>query len=154
MGATGEAPTAWRETASQPLRRLIDFFETLAPASLPNIGRIYAADARFRDPFNEVHGLRAIEGIFEDMFIRTRDPRFVITSAVEQGDQAFVTWDFSFGSGSRQLRIQGCSHLHFDAQGRASLHRDYWDAAGELYEQLPLLGVLMRALRRKLSAGH
>ncbi len=154
MAAPGSAAPAWRTAASEPLRNLIDFFETLAPASLPGISRIYAADARFRDPFNEVQGLRAIEGIFEDMFVRTRNPRFVITSAVEQGDQAFVTWDFTFGSGSRAMRIQGCSHLHFDVQGRAKLHRDYWDAAGELYEQLPLLGILMRALRRKLSAGH
>jgi hypothetical protein len=32
------------------------------------------------------------------------------------------------------------------------LHRDYWDAAGELYAQLPLLGALMRWLQRRLRA--
>jgi hypothetical protein len=28
-------------------------------------------------------------------------------------------------------------------------HRDYWDAAGELYEQLPLVGGLMRWLKKR-----
>jgi steroid Delta-isomerase len=28
-------------------------------------------------------------------------------------------------------------------------HRDYWDAAGELYEQLPWVGALMRFLKKR-----
>jgi len=31
-------------------------------------------------------------------------------------------------------------------------HRDYWDTAEELYAKLPLLGGLMRLLRRRLAA--
>jgi steroid delta-isomerase len=30
-------------------------------------------------------------------------------------------------------------------------HRDYWDAAGELYEQLPVIGSLMRWLKRRIA---
>ncbi|MBL8327835.1 MAG: nuclear transport factor 2 family protein [Rubrivivax sp.] len=138
--------------AAAGLRALIVFFETLSPDSVAQIGSIYAPDARFRDPFNEVQGVPAIARIFVDMFERTRGPRFVITGSVQQGHEAFVTWDFHFGSGGNAMRIQGCSQLHFDAQGRVDVHRDYWDAAGELYEKLPLLGGLMRALKRRLTA--
>ena len=35
--------------------------------------------------------------------------------------------------------------------GRIRLHRDYWDAAEELYEKLPVLGHLMRWLRRRAN---
>jgi steroid Delta-isomerase len=31
------------------------------------------------------------------------------------------------------------------------MHRDYWDAAEELYEKLPILGGLMRWLKRQAS---
>ena len=137
---------------SPALRRLVDFYQSLQPASLPQIATIYARGARFRDPFNDVQGVSAIEAIFADMFQRTHEPRFVITGSVEQGDDAFVTWDFMFRTAARSLRVQGCSQLHFDAQGQVDIHRDYWDAAGELYEQLPLLGPLMRVLRRRLAA--
>jgi hypothetical protein len=30
-------------------------------------------------------------------------------------------------------------------------HRDYWDAAEELYEKLPVLGGLMRFLKRRAA---
>jgi len=36
--------------------------------------------------------------------------------------------------------------------GRVNSHRDYWDAAEELYEKLPLMGLLMRFLRRTMSS--
>jgi hypothetical protein len=43
----------------------------------------------------------------------------------------------------------GATHLVFDADGKVAVHRDYWDAAEELYEKLPLLGGLMRWLKRR-----
>jgi hypothetical protein len=75
---------------------------------------------------------------------------------VQQADQAFLTWDFHFGLGTgarpRELVVRGCTQLRFDAAGLVDLHHDYWDAAGELYAQLPLIGAPMRLLRRRLSA--
>jgi len=47
--------------------------------------------------------------------------------------------------------IHGASHLRFDAAGRIAYHRDYWDAASELYAKLPLIGPVMRYLQRRLG---
>jgi steroid delta-isomerase len=33
------------------------------------------------------------------------------------------------------------------------VHRDYWDAAEELYEKLPVLGALMRWLKQARRAN-
>ena len=41
--------------------------------------------------------------------------------------------------------------LVFNEQGLVTMHRDYWDAAEELYEKLPLLGGLMRWLKRRAN---
>jgi hypothetical protein len=64
------------------------------------------------------------------------------------------TWDFifRFKRFGRELQtIRGGSHVELDAQGRITLHRDYWDAAEELYEKLPLVGGLMRWLKRRAN---
>lgn len=145
------APEPERETPS-PAARLARFYETLTPASLASLGRFYAAESRFKDPFNEVVGVPAIRRIFEHMFASTDAPRFVVTERIEQGDQAMLGWEFHFGLRGRALTVRGVTHLRFDAEGRVALHRDYWDAAEELYEKLPVLGGLMRALRRRLTA--
>lgn len=142
-----------RHSAQDGLERLCHFYENLSPQSVAGLADIYAAHARFRDPFNDVQGAPAIAHVFEDMFQRAHDPKFVITGRVQQGLQAFVTWDFRFGMGGQQRVVQGCSHLRFDAEGLVVDHRDYWDTANELYVHLPVIGWLMRWLRRKLSAA-
>ncbi len=136
-----------------PARRLADFYETLTPASIATLGDHYAPDARFKDPFNEVVGTAAIRRIFAHMFATTDAPRFVVTDCIEQGDQAMLGWAFHFALRGRALTVRGVTHLRFDAEGRVTLHRDYWDAAEELYEKLPVVGGLMRLIKRRLATS-
>jgi steroid Delta-isomerase len=142
------------KSADPRVQRIIDGFERLAPADVARLGDWYAPDARFKDPFNEVQGVAAIQRIFAHMFESLDEPRFVIREAIVQGDQCFLSWDFLFRM--KRLRrdlitVHGGSHLVFAADGRVALHRDYWDAAEELYEKLPLVGGLMRWLKRRAA---
>ncbi|WP_394780102.1 nuclear transport factor 2 family protein [Undibacterium sp.] len=133
------------------LDMVVDFFETLTPQSCQQLQLIYTGDAFFKDPFNEVQGLDAIKPIFLHMFEQVDNPRFKIHARVLQQNEAFLTWDFLFAmkrSPGTEQRIRGATHLRFNAVGRVNYHRDYWDAAEELYEKIPLLGGLMRLLKR------
>jgi ketosteroid isomerase-like protein len=137
------------------VRKIVTLFEGLAHADLPRLPEIYTLDARFKDPFNEVQGVAAITRIFEHMFKALEAPRFVIRDAIVQGDQCFLSWDFVFRmkrfSGVEQV-IRGATHLRLAVDGRIAEHRDYWDAAEELYEKLPAVGALMRWLKRRVNA--
>lgn len=133
------------------LQNVVRFFETISPDSVAQLSSIYTEEVFFKDPFNEVRGIGAVTAIFAHMFEQVDAPRFVITTSVLQDDQAFLTWDFLFRMkrfAREEQCIRGATHLRFDADGRVSLHRDYWDAAEELYEKLPLLGSMMRGLKR------
>ncbi len=135
--------------------RIVALYETLSPQQLPLLGTIYTDDARFKDPFNEVQGLPAVRAIFEHMYARLDGPRFVIHERVLQGSHCFLTWDFVFTprGGKRQpITVRGASHLLLAEDGRIAVHRDYWDVAEELYEKLPLVGALMRWLKRRARA--
>ena len=134
------------------LARLVAWYESLGPEHLAHISELYAHDASFKDPFNEVQGVAAIRRIFEHMFATLAEARFVVHSRIAQGDEGFLTWDFHLRTlAGRRLSIRGATHLQFDHDGRVQRHRDYWDAAEELYAQLPVLGPLMRWLRRQAA---
>jgi ketosteroid isomerase-like protein len=140
----------------EAVTRVIEFFENLSPADVATIGQFYTPQARFKDPFNEVVGVTAIQGIFAHMFEALEQPRFVVTGRVVQGQQCFLTWDFLFAfkdfhKGVTQT-VRGASHLVLDEQGLVSLHRDYWDAAEELYEKLPVVGALTRWLKKRANS--
>ena len=150
LPAAGSTPEPARQS---PALRLARFYETLTPAALDGLDQLYAPDARFKDPFNEVVGIAAIRRIFAHMFATTEAPRFEVTDCIEQGGQAMLGWTFRFALRGRALTVRGVTHLRFDADDRVTLHRDYWDAAEELYEKLPLIGAALRWLRRRMSAG-
>ena len=131
------------------------YFETLSRESVAQLPRFYAPSARFKDPFNDVQGAEAIERIFRHMFEQVDAPRFVVHDAIGDQAQAFMRWDFRFTAprlGRGEQCIRGATHFRFDADGRVLEHRDYWDAAEELYAKLPVIGALMRWLRRRAAA--
>lgn len=138
------------------LDRLIAFYHDLRPDSVARLAELYSADAYFKDPFNEVRGVEAIQRIFTHMFDQVQDPRFVVTDRVADARGAMLAWEFRFetrgwGGGKTQV-VRGVSHLGFDRSGKVNYHRDYWDAAEELYAKLPLIGPVLRLLRNRLSA--
>jgi steroid Delta-isomerase len=135
---------------------IVQTFQTLTPAGVEKLDAIYVPDARFKDPFNDVQGLGEIQRIFRHMYVTLEAPRFLITERILQAPQCFLTWEFRFGfkrfkQGQEQC-ILGGSHLRLDASGRITLHRDYWDAAEELYEKLPVVGSLMRWMKRRSNS--
>ncbi len=152
-------PTPNPDSPEAALQRVVHFFEHLQANDVGRIADIYASDAHFKDPFNAVQGVAEIARIFAHMFETLEAPRFVITHQVQQGAQCFVTWDFffamrPFGAGQTQT-IRGASHLVLREDAgvwRVALHRDYWDTAEELYEKLPLVGSLMRWLKKRANA--
>lgn len=149
--ATAHTPDYRERTAA-----VAEFFATLSPASVTQLAEFYAPDACFKDPFNEVQGLEAITQVFEHMYVALEAPYFVITRSLVDGSEAFLTWEFKFKFkrfDTHTLQtVRGGTHLQFNAQGLISLHRDYWDAAEELYEKLPLLGGAMRWLKARANS--
>lgn len=134
--------------------RIERFFSQLSPASLGGLATVYHAEARFADPFNQVHGLAAIRTVFEHMYQSLGDPRFEIRKSILQDGDCVVLWDFLYrlpASSAQVHRLPGASHLRLDADGLIVEHVDYWDPAQGIYEKLPLIGAVARALRRRAA---
>jgi len=143
-------------THRQKFKQISNYFETLTPESVRHIKELYSPSARFKDPFNDVKGIAEIERIFKHMYVALEQPRFVIVEEVVDGAQAFLTWEFRFkfrrfDTQTEQV-VLGCTHLVLDEQGQICVHRDYWDAAEELYEKLPVVGSLMRWLKKRANS--
>lgn len=133
--------------------RIVEYFESLTPETVARLSEHYAANAWFKDPFNEVTGLEAIRRVFAHMYRQVEEPRFRVTDRVVADNGALLVWDFTFRLGRRAIVVRGATHLRFNGRGKVTHHRDYWDTAEELYGKLPLLGTLTRLLRRRLAAS-
>ena len=98
-------------------QHLIDQFESLSLESVDQLTNLYATNALFKDPFNQVIGHDAIKQIFVHMFSQVNNPRFVINSVLEDGRRASLTWDFRFqfkSSPQQSEIIRGCTWFTFN----------------------------------------
>jgi hypothetical protein len=136
---------------SSRFSEIAHWFQTLSPKSLERVGEMYAQDAVFVDPFNQLEGLASVRAVYQHMFDTLKQPRFVVTRIVERERDGFMTWDFLFECRGQAQQISGCTQFELNDQGLIVLHRDYWDAAQQVYEKIPLLGSVLRMIRRKLS---
>ena len=135
---------------------IVTFFETITPQSIARVAVHYAPDATFKDPFNDVRGLPAIERIYSHMFDALNAPRFIVTSQLVDGPACFLIWEFKFYfknfDKTTEQTVRGGTHLLLDAQGKITAHRDYWDPAEEVYEKLPVVGGVMRWLKKRANS--
>lgn len=144
--------SAHERTDDLRVARIVALFEQFTREDIARLGEFYGERAHFKDPFNDVRGLAEIQRVYQHMFDALDTPRFVVRDILVQGDQCFLSWDFVFRFKryrSGEQTVHGSSQLKLDTAGLILHHRDYWDAAEELYEKLPLVGVLMRWLKKR-----
>lgn len=131
------------------------FWAELTPESAARVAEVAAPGIEFRDPFNHVHGHAGLAAVIAKTFADCEAPRFTITRIACVERVAYLQWRFSFrpkgGRGGEPWLIEGVSEVHFDAAGLATRHIDHWDAAGQLYERLPLLGAALRFVKRRMK---
>lgn len=134
--------------------KISHFFESLnEETSLEAFKTIYDEEVVFIDPFNRVKGIDAVYGIFAHMYKNLDDPRFIITEYIGTQNTAYVKWDFifTFKGDKEENTFEGVSRLEINAQDKVVSHTDYWDAAEHIYEHLPLVGALLRMIKKKIS---
>lgn len=136
-------------------RRYARFFETLKPQTPKEAyAAVFESDIYFEDPFHRCKGIDAAVAVFTRMFDTVNAPAFCVDEIICRDAVAYLRWEFSYrdAPGGTPQFFEGVSRVQFADSGRASSHIDYWDAARNVYERLPMLGWLLSGLRRRIGA--
>ena len=136
------------------VRNYVAVFEGLTPERLDEFLSLCTQDVRFVDPFNDVRGRRRVRAVFAKMFRDIAVTDIQVHDWAVSGHTAYLRWTFAFRPKRSEKRwcLEGMSEVHFDEAGSVEAHIDHWDAAGQLYEKLPVIGWLLRQIRARLAA--
>jgi steroid delta-isomerase len=128
------------------------FWETLTPARLDTLADLVTPDVRFKDPFNDVRGTARMIACMRLMYDHGT-PRFEILDRSLGANAGYLLWRYvnDPGGGKPVIVIDGMSEIRFRADGRVAEHLDHWDAAEQLYERVPVLGTLIRLVKRNFQ---
>jgi steroid delta-isomerase len=134
------------------LRAWGEAWQGLTPETVPTLVARAAADIRFRDPFQEIHGRDAFARMLRHMFATIPNPRFVVTDHALGIAAGYLRWTFTYGRSGAIRTINGVSEIGFAPDGLVSSHTDHWDSGMQVYARLPVLGPAIRAIARRIAA--
>ena len=139
-------------TIAAALDAYAGFYERVTRETLPAIAARLAPDVRFKDPFNDVRGPDAMIRVLAAMYDHGT-PRFEVLDRAVGERAGYLLWRFVSAppGGAPPWVIDGMSEIRFDDSGLVVEHIDHWDAGAQFYERLPLIGWLLRRVKRRLA---
>lgn len=131
------------------------FFERLSQDNNQEFyEQFFDQNSLFEDPFQKVVGIEKIYKVFENMYTTLHDPKFVVQETIEKENVAYIAWHFVYAlrPGAKRECFRGISRVEFSKDAKVISHTDYWDAASNVYEKIPVLGTVLRYVKRKIHA--
>ena len=152
-----DTPTGTRTqalTTEAALARLRRFYDEFSGAWIDRLEELYAPGFSFHDPF---HGIQGDHAALRTYFRRVleadlADNRFIVEDTAQGADGAYLRWRWEWRRRHADAlhRVPGMTHVRFDDDGRVLTHRDIFDAGEGFYEALPVLGGVLRAIKRRI----
>jgi hypothetical protein len=137
----------------QPVvERFKQIYGGLTIRSLGLLDELYSDDVEFQDPFHRIAGLPALRQYLAALYAQVEACSFKFEEGVTQGNESVLMWTMFLKhprlNGGLVVAVPGSTHIRF--RDKVSYHRDYFDAGAMLYEQLPLIGSVIRIIKRRV----
>ena len=126
---------------------------------LAGLSDIYRNDIVFQDPLHHITGLANLSSYYQGMLDGLESCRFEFTQqlveeALDSKDShAVLFWTMHYQhkkiAQGKPLSITGNSHIRYD--DKVFYHRDYFDAGAMLYEHLPIMGFVIKQIKKRME---
>ncbi|MGL4516339.1 MAG: nuclear transport factor 2 family protein [Shewanella sp.] len=131
----------------------IRLYQALNKDNLPRLAEVYADNIVFVDPLHRIEGLQALTRYFGKLYENIKHIEFDIKEIHQTDTQAALYWQMHYAhpklNQGALIRVDGMSQLKFSH--KIEFHRDYFDIGQMLYEQLPCMGPLIRAVKVRVA---
>ncbi|MBN1549985.1 nuclear transport factor 2 family protein [bacterium] len=153
---SNDASTSNPEILEKAFLQFKDFYKVYSKDIIErDLRKLYAQNAYFRDPFNEVEGIDAIEKHFLASADTIDSCVFDIEEPVMSGHDVYCRWimhlQLKRDKTKEITQTLGMSHVRFSNAGEIVFHVDYWDPSIAVYEKIPVLKRLVQFVRKRVS---
>lgn len=153
--AIGDGFEAGSPEEAQAIARFTDFVREWQPETIvESVQAVYAEDAYFNDTVKELNTNGAIAHYLAESLEATEIVRIEVVDVARSGVDYYYRWvmDIKFRNlnNGAWTQSEGMSQIRFNREGKIVLHRDFWDAAGGLFAYMPVVGSLLKWIKRRL----
>ena len=134
------------------INKLMAHFETMNVDSVDGLDEIYHPNIHFQDPIHEIKGLGALTTYFSHLNKNLVSGHFDFKGVDRAGQRYFFEWVMTVKTKrpKKTIVLHGMTKVEIDGE-RIIRHRDYFDLGEMVYEHVPLLRGLVRAVKKRLA---
>lgn len=137
------------------IEKFTAFYSNLESMQINELKTIYSSNVTFIDPIAHHCGLSAVEFYFSRLLRNAKRCEFDITDVNDTGnDVIFVEWQMRYSTKGAQknkvITVDGITHLKVE-DNFIVYQRDYYDLGEMVYENIPILGRLVKRIKKSLK---
>jgi hypothetical protein len=129
------------------------FFDKLTKDNLELVDEFYHAEVDFVDPVGKIKGAAKVKAYYKNMYQNVDTLKFEFSEFHESGDTVVAVWKMILKTpklnGGDTITVDGNSVVKFDSTGKASYHRDYFDMGAFVYENIPVVGFVIKKIKAR-----
>ena len=135
--------------------KIIKAYNVLNANTLNSLDDFYSTDIEFRDAVGVVIGLVNLKKYYGKIYKNVKSISFEFHDFIIQDQNVVATWSMNFSAkglnAGAHIKVSGNSYLKFREDGLVYYHRDYLDMGEMIYENIPLLGFIIKKIKQSLE---
>jgi hypothetical protein len=132
------------------------FFDHLSKDNLNLIEEFYHPQVHFIDPVGTIDGSKKIKNYYANMYENVKSIRFDFSDFIVSDKTVVAIWKMTFVAdklnSGEPIVVDGNSVITFNQEGLATYHRDYFDMGSFIYENVPVVGYVVRKIKERMKA--
>ncbi len=138
-------------------KRIIKYFNEFSPEKMEILDLFYDANIEFVDPAAKLKGLSNLKDYYAAVYKNVKTIHFDFHEIHQDADTYCTTYTLTLSvnglNSGKKYSVEGMSILKFNQKNLISYHRDYIDLGAMVYEKLPVVGALIKVVKKKLAHG-
>ncbi len=145
--------------SSSFVQKFSKLYGELNKDTLHYLDELYAPDIKFVDAIHEINGIDNLRSYFEHLYSNLQQCQFDIQHTIEkypnnEEGEASIFWTMSYIhpkiNKGKCIIVDGTTHIKF--KDKIYYHRDYIDMGQMLYEHLPIVGSMVKFIKKRMQS--
>ncbi len=135
------------------IKKFTNYFAKMDFDNDSALNEIYSDDIVFQDPIHKICGIERLYDYFSKLNDNLVEGSFHFTDESTVDNKAYLSWEMNLQLKRPKKNVKASGISILTIEEKIIRQRDYFDAGELFYENIPVLGSMIRYLKKKIANG-
>ncbi len=138
---------------TEAIQKFKAYFTDMQGSDPARLDEIYADQVIFIDPIHQLRGIENLKSYFSKLNENLLEGSFQFTNESIIDNTVYLQWEMKVKLKRPKQTVKATGISVLIVEQKVMSQRDYFDAGELFYENIPVLGSIIRFLKRKIASS-